>query len=82
MKYIDVYSYRKNFKKSLNRWHNADKVLPSCPNGSQSFLVAFNGESGFKAVMKFYKGTWWQGTHGEGKDWRETNLVTHWRELP
>jgi len=77
MKYIPVYE-----GKIKPKWWDCKKALPLCDKGYHSFLTVFNGESGFYAISIFDGKTWKQGVHGKGTEWKETTLVTHWREIP
>ena len=79
MKYIPVYQEGVNSEE----WHDVSKELPFLDKKlGADFLVVYRGESGFMAIMRYYDEKWWQGTHGEGIDWRDSGFLTHWRELP
>ncbi len=62
-----------------SNWHSIETKLP---DKTGDYLVCFCGESGFYAVMQFRDNKWWQGTHGEGKEWNPSGFLTHWRKIP
>lgn len=63
------------------RWRDVLEELPEDSEYRKDYLIVCHGDSGFYAVYSWYKGKWYVNSQcGCGQ--HETNLVTHWRELP